>query len=105
MPQSVQSIGDLRTALVAPLATIPDLSALTQWPELLNPPVAVIMGFQINYHDSTMTDSYLFTLTVYTGDLTDEGAQTRLDGHCDPSGPLSVRAAIERDDTLGGRVQ
>lgn len=106
MTVSVRSIAEMRTGLALAIDVIPDLNVVAKWPELLTPPVAVVgTNLQIDYNDDTMSDRYVLAVTVYTGDQTDEGAQDRLDSHCNPAGASSVREAIERDPTLGGAVQ
>ena len=45
-----------------------------------------------------------YTVQALVGFTTDEGAQKRLDKMLERSGATSVKAAIEADRTLGGKV-
>lgn len=45
------------------------------------------------------------TVQVFSGAPTDQTAQIKLLEYIDPTGPRSVKAALEADKTLGGLVQ
>lgn len=98
------AMGDLREALAANLATIPDLAESAY--VLGNPtaPCAEVMPGPVTY-DRTMqrgTDMLRFTIRVYVGASLDVAAQKRLDPMLNSSGPYSVKEAVEQDRTLGG---
>lgn len=58
-------------------------------------------------YDQTMgrgLDLMPFTVEVFTGSPTDQGAQMVLDEYLSPAGGRSIKAALELDKTLGGIV-
>lgn len=98
------TIGEIRAALAARLATIPDLNAHDFVPSTLNPPAAVVFGPEIDY-DSTMargSDDYRFHVILLVASASDRSAQELLDSYLAPSGTTSVKAAVDGD--LGGVV-
>jgi hypothetical protein len=50
-------------------------------------------------------DTWIFIVQGFVALTTDVGSQVTLDQMCAPSGPGSVKAALEADKTLGGVVQ
>ncbi len=76
---------------------------------LSNPtlPCAVVMRGPIVYDQSFGggIHQWTFVVRVYVANITDIGAASKLDAYLSPSGPQSVKAAIEADKTLAGAVQ
>lgn len=96
----------VREALAASLSSI---AGLQESPYLLTnptPPAAQIVIGRINY-DRAMhrgLDEWNFIVRVFVALATDRGAQAKLDTFLQPSGPTSIKAALEADLTLGGLV-
>jgi hypothetical protein len=105
MPHTPNTITELRDGLVANLSTIPGLTVEGWYPELINPPVAIVMGPDISFDADMDCDSYSFPVSVFTGEVSDKEAQAMLDDFCAPASSRSVRAAINSDPTLGGAAQ
>lgn len=70
------------------------------------PPAAEIQPGKITYDRAfgRGTDEILFLVRVFVGMTSDIGAQKRLYTMLAAAGPDSIKAAIESDPTLGGRV-
>ena len=98
------SITELRTGIATNLSSITGLRNSATIPDDPKPPIAVVQPNSIQFDTSfgRGLDTYEFTVTVIVGRVDDRTAQNTLDGFCNPSGPLSVKTAIERDKTLGG---
>jgi hypothetical protein len=101
------TLSELRAGLAANLATISGLRTSATIPDQVTPPIAVVMPQSITY-DSAFArsggDEYEFSVMVIVGRVDERTAQNRLDDYCSGSGPSSVKAAIERDKTLGGKA-
>lgn len=101
------TVTELRTGLAANLATIEGLRTAATVPDQINPPLAVVMPNTITYDTAFARmggDEYEFVVMVIVGRVDERTAQNRLDNFCSGSGPLSVKAAIEIDKTLGGKA-
>ena len=105
MPSSVGAVG---TALKTALATFTGLRTASIQPDQLNPPIAFPVLNSVSYHQSMGTTSALtlmeYTIFVIVGRYTDRTAHATLDSFLSPTGALSVRTALEADQTLGGVV-
>lgn len=101
------TISEIRTGLATNLATIPGLRTSAFVPDEPKPPIAVIFPENINFDTAfgRGLDTYTFTVQVIVSKVSDRNAQSNLDGYCNPDGPQSVKAAIESDKTLGGKIQ
>lgn len=101
------TLSELRAGLAANLATISGLRTSATIPDQVTPPIAVVMPQSITY-DSAFArsggDEYEFSVMVIVGRVDERTAQNRLDDYCSGSGPSSVKAAIEKDKTLGGKA-
>lgn len=100
------SISAIRDGLKTRLETISGLRAHDTVPGQINPPAAVVRRRQINF-DSTMargSDDFLFTITLLIQFGENRNAQNQLDAYLAGSGTLSIKAAIEGEQTLGGVV-
>lgn len=71
------------------------------------PPLFEVVPESIEF-DQAMNrglDEYTVTVRGMAPSTTGQGSQMLVDGWCAPSGPGSVKAALEADRTLGGVVQ
>jgi hypothetical protein len=100
------TITEIRTGLANNLANISGLRVSPTVPDNPNPPIAIVMPESISFDTSFArgVDTYQFRVMLIVGRVDERTAQNRLDGYCNPSGALSVKAAIEKDKTLGGKV-
>jgi hypothetical protein len=101
------TLSELRAGIATNLATIPGLRTSPTVPDSVNPPLAVVMPNSINYDTAfarTGGDEYEFLVLVIVGRVDERSAQNRLDGYCTSSGTGSVKTAIEKDKTLGGKA-
>lgn len=100
------TIGGMRQALAANLATISGLRVSYYIPDNPNPPQAVIVPPTIKY-DQTFgrgLDEYNFQVIVLATRADERTGQDLIDSYCAPTGAGSVKTAIESDPTLGGLV-
>ena len=100
------TIAEIRSGLKTRLATISGLRTTDTVPDVINPPVAIVMPQTVTY-DETMRRglaTYTFTVMVIVGRASERSAQTALDSFVAQTGATSVKAAIEGDKTLGGTV-
>jgi hypothetical protein len=97
-------LGEIRTALASAMSTIPGLRTSAHVPDNPRPPIAVVIPDNVQYDLNARrgADRYLFTVTVIVGRADDRTAQSSLDSFV--VGPTSIKTAIERDRTLGNKV-
>lgn len=101
------TLSELRTGLATNLATIAGLRTSATIPDQVTPPIAVVMPNQITYDTAFARaggDEYEFIVMVIVGRVDERTAQNRLDAYCSGSGASSVKLAIEKDKTLGGKA-
>jgi hypothetical protein len=101
------SISDLRAGIAANLATVSGLRTSATVPDSINPPIAVVMPSTITYDTAFARsggDEYEFLVMVIVGRVDERSAQNNLDGYCSGTGATSIKAAIERNKTLGGKA-
>lgn len=101
------TLSELRTGLATNLATIAGLRTSATIPDQVTPPIAVVMPNQITYDTAFSRgggDEYEFIVMVIVGRVDERTAQNRLDDYCSGSGASSVKLAIEKDKTLGGKA-
>jgi hypothetical protein len=100
----VSRIGDIRTGLANNLSAIKGLRVSAFVPEQPNPPIAVVMPPSITFDRAFArgADEYRFTVLVIVGRVDERSSQSTMDAYCDPTGPLSIKTAIEADKSLGG---
>jgi fructose-specific phosphotransferase system IIC component len=101
------SITDLRTGIATNLATITGLRTSPTIPDNINPPIAVVVPQSISYDTAFARsggDEYEFIVTVIVGRVDERSAQNRLDSYCSGTGASSIKTAIEKDKTLGGKA-
>ncbi len=75
--------------------------------EQITPPTLQVLGLDSVNYDTAFgrgVDDWTITLQGMVGPTLDRGAQAILDGWLNGSGSLSVKAAVEADRTLGGKV-
>jgi hypothetical protein len=100
------SLSEIRVGLADALSAIEGIQASPYMLSNPTPPAAHVFPDQIDY-DKAMArglDDWFMTVQAFVGLSSDIGAQERLDVMLAPSGPASVKAAIEADRTLGGVV-
>lgn len=100
------SITTMRQAIATNLSSISGLRTAALIPEDPKPPIAVVTFDNVNY-DTSMgrgLDEYTFRVIVVVGRVNTRGAEQNLDAFMSGSGASSVKAAIERDRSLGGEA-
>ena len=100
------TMSELRTGLANRLATITGLRTSATIPDQPQPPMAVVYPDRVIYDQAfgRGSDEYTFIVLVIVGRIAERSAQTSLDSYCNPSGPTSIKAAIESDATLAGKA-
>ena len=101
------TVTDLRIGLANNLATINGLRTAATVPDDPHPPIAIVKPNSITYDLAfarTGGDEYEFLVLLIVGRVDERSAQNKLDGYCAPSGPTSVKQAIESDKSLGGKA-
>ena len=98
---------EIADGLVERLATVKGLRAYDHVPDVFAPPCAFVMPETIDYWQGFAGGNVecLYTVTVVVGRTAERQNQKALYQFMSYSGDRSVRAAIEGDRTLGGRVQ
>jgi hypothetical protein len=99
-------LSTIRAAMGTAIATVPNLRVRELIPALVTPPMAVVQPQQIEYdlNAARGVNRYTFTVTVFVVKADDRAAQLRIDPYVSTSGAQSVKAAIEKDRTLGGVI-
>lgn len=100
------TLTQIRDGLAANLAGISGLQVAKYVLSNPTPPVAEFLPAAIDY-DKTMqrgSDQWTITIRVLVGNVSDIGAQKRLDTFLAPSGAGSIKAQVQSDRTLGGTV-
>lgn len=99
---------DAREAIGAALSTVTGLRVYDFQPQTVNVPCALVMfPDDYEYHfvfDGGSTQRPLIPVRLLVSTASDKAGQRRLGGYIAPEGPYSVKAAIDADTTLGGRV-
>jgi hypothetical protein len=100
------SVSELRTGIATNLATISGLRTSAFMPDNPNPPIAVVMPSSISYDDvfKRGMQTYIFNVLVIVGRVDERTAQSNLDGFVSSTGASSIKLAIERDKSLGGKA-
>lgn len=97
-------IADIRAGLKANLSTVPGIQASAYMKSSPTPPTVQVFPEEIEYDEANDADTLRFTVQAFVGNTGDEGAQRRLDQMLARVGAYSIKAAIEQDRTLAGRV-
>jgi hypothetical protein len=97
---------DVREGLAAALQAIPGVQAMGYTLADGTPPFAHVMRGPIAYHQAMAdgTSTWTMLVRVFVASVTDIGGQKLLDQFLAVEGERSVKAAIEADPTLGGKV-
>jgi hypothetical protein len=94
----------VRVALAEALSSIDRLRTFAYQPDNVMPPIAFVtldrIEYDLNAHRGADTQFYLITVVV--GRASDRSAQNALNDYL--VGSASVKAAVERDRSLGGTV-
>lgn len=100
------TITEVKQGLADRLATIPGLRAFAYQPDQLNAPIAFSLLDNVLFHRTMRTalTEMTFTTTVIVCKADSRSAQSQVDPYVSASGTYSVKAAIEGDRTLGGKV-
>ena len=101
------SLQAVRQGLAANLATIQGLRTSAFVPDNPTPPIAIVVPDRVTFDTANARglDTYNFRILVIAQRASERGAQNTLDAFCNPTGPKSVKTAIESDRTLGGVCQ
>lgn len=101
------TVAEMRAGLETRLATIAGLNESAYVKAKPVYPYAHVVPDEVEYDEagSRGMDTWSFLVQVFVGYSLDRAIQTTLDKFLNPSGALSVKAAIEADKTLGGIVQ
>lgn len=98
------SIAAIRAGLAGRLATIPGLRVSPYYPDDINPPMAIVDTYRVNFDlaGARGSDDFTFDVIVVVRRTSERQAQADLDAYV----PL-VKAAIENgsDKSLGGAAQ
>lgn len=100
------TITEVKQGIATRLATIPNLRTFAYIPEQLNAPIAYPTLDSIQYHRTmavAMTEM-VFTITAIVCKADARSAQSQVDPYVSATGTYSVKAALEGDRTLGGKV-
>ncbi len=102
------TLAEIREGIAANLAAVfsPDVTTSAYQLEQFMPPVLYVSGPDHVTYDQAAArglDEWIINLEGFGGPML-QGAQVVLDGWISPSGTGSVKAAIEADRTLGGKV-
>jgi hypothetical protein len=100
------SVAGVRAWLVTRLQTIDGLRAFPVIPDDLPAPCAYLELQGVTWDESfdRGVDNYVFHVTVVTSISSWMQGQTSLDAYVEPSGPTSIKEAIEADETYDARV-
>lgn len=98
------SVSAIRSGLATNLATISGLRTKYRVPEVVNPPMAVVMPASIEFDKAfgRGLDSYEFNVVVFVERMDSRSAEDLLDGYAAPAGATSIKAALESNKTLSG---
>lgn len=97
---------EIRAGIAANLATITGVQILAYMLASPTPPFIQIYPGPMAY-DAAMArglDRPVYMIQAAVSTTTDQGAQIMLDQLLEASGAMSVKAAVESDRTLGGKV-
>lgn len=100
------TIAEIKAGLATRLATITGLRAYAYQPDQLNAPIAFANLESITYNRAMRGGAveHIYTVTVVVARATERTAESAVDAYTNYDGASSVRAAIEGDRTLGGKV-
>ncbi len=104
------TLAEIRAGIAANLAAVYGVTVQTNAYALGNPtpPTIEVLGPEDVEYDQSLArglDRWTLTVRGLVGDVADVGAQVNLDLWIAGTGTDSVKAAIEADKTLGGKVE
>lgn len=103
------TLAEIREALAANLAAAfgGDVQTSPYDLETITPPTLQVLMESVDYDvaGARGIDEWTLRIQGFGGPLVSRGAQVVLDGWLDPAGGSCVKAAIEADRSLGGKVQ
>jgi len=101
------TVSEIRAGLAANLATITGTQIVSyQLSNPTTPSIAVFpAGVDYNQAMARGLDKWTFTVQAIVSASVDQNGQQLLDSYLAPTGSTSIRAALESDRTLGGKVQ
>jgi hypothetical protein len=99
-------LSEIRTGIATNLSSITGLRTAAVMPDNPSPPIAVVQPDSINFDNTFQRgmQTYTFTVIVLVGRVAERSAQNAIDAFCSSTGASSIKLAIERDKTLGGKV-
>jgi hypothetical protein len=100
------TVQQIRQAMAANLSTLHGIQVSGYMLANPTPPCVHLWPTSVDY-DLTFQrgyDTWFFTVQAFVALSSDIGSQVMLDQFIAPSGPQSVKAVLEADDTLGGLV-
>jgi hypothetical protein len=99
-------LSEIRTGIATNLSSITGLRTAAVMPDNPSPPIAIVQPDSISYDDTFQRgmQTYTFTVIVLVGRVAERSAQNAIDAFCSSTGASSIKLAIERDKTLGGKV-
>lgn len=97
---------DIRKALAASLEGTVEGQISAYMLASPTPPCAYVFPDETEYHQAfdNGAENWGLVVRVLVSDVFDQGSQETLDQYLASDGPLSVKAALEADDELGGIV-
>lgn len=97
----------IRAGLATNLGTIADTQVSAYMLSAPTPPAIHVFPERVDYHGAMQNglERNRYTVQAFVGFTSDQGAQKKLDRMLEPSGVMSVKAAVEADATLGGVVE
>ena len=98
-------ITTVRTQLATAAKTITGMRSVLYVPEKVEPPVTIVSVGSGTYDEDfagSMTVTFSLLVLVSRADV--RSAQAKLNDYIDPTGALSVKAAVEADPTLSSNV-
>ena len=100
------TLTEIRTGLATRCATISGLRTSATMPEQPQPPVAIVQPETVQYDLNARNGltQYNMIVTVVVSRADARSAQNKVDEFVAPTGSSSIKAAIEGDRTVGGKV-
>jgi hypothetical protein len=100
------TLTEIRTGLATRCATISGLRTSATMPEQPQPPVAIVQPESVQYDLNARNGltQYNMIVSVVVSRADARSAQNQVDEYVGPVGARSIKAAIEADRTLGGKV-
>jgi len=99
-------LSELRTGIATNLATITGLRTASTMPDNPSPPIAIVIPSTISFDDTFQRgmQTYAFNVLIVVGRADERTAQNKLDAYCASTGTSSIKLAIEKDKSLGGKA-